>query len=231
MKGLSKSPKLYDLIVELPELEMEGKLIIHFIWIAVTRMIAEGTIFLSRGAVSTSNMALENFLRSLPLNQMAFALQRNLRSQVEDWLADDNWEFTDTKNWFHKVFTKPKGSWVWCPPLALGKITVELLCEVKHMYSESRHVFLCRTLMEQQWGRMLPRVADACFTFKRKSCLWNRALHKPLTIAFITPLLSSDPWKLSRHAHLSEWEHSLGNMRHSNTKVVRDYMRKLWVSS
>ena len=86
---------------------------------------------------------------------------------MEGWLVDDDWEFTDIKDWFHKVFNKPKGGWVWCPPLALGEIAVELLCEVKYMHPESRHVFLCPTLMKQQWGRMLSKVANTRFTFKQ----------------------------------------------------------------
>ena len=45
-KGSSKSPKLHDLIVELQQLQMEGILIIYFIWIAGTRMISKGTIAL-----------------------------------------------------------------------------------------------------------------------------------------------------------------------------------------
>ena len=48
-KGLFKIPKLHDLIVELLKLEMEGKLIIHSIWIAGTQMISQGTDALSRG--------------------------------------------------------------------------------------------------------------------------------------------------------------------------------------
>ena len=191
-------------------------------------MIAQGTDTLSRGAVLTSSMVVEQLLRSLPLNQTALELQRNLRTQVEGWLEDDDWEFTDTKDWFHKVFTRPKGSWVWCPPPALGKIAVELLCEVKHMYPESRYVFLCPTLMEQHWGRILSRVADTRFTFKLKSCLWNKTLHKPLMIAFIAILLSSAPWKLSQHAILAKWEYFLCKMQHSNTEVVQDHIREFW---
>ena len=48
-KGSSKSPKLHNLIVILQKLEMEGMLIIHFIWIADTRMILQGTDALSEG--------------------------------------------------------------------------------------------------------------------------------------------------------------------------------------
>ena len=92
---------------------------------------------------------------------------------------------------------KTKGQLDLVPPLALRKIAVEQLWAIKHMYPESQHILLCPTLMKHQWGRMLSRIADKCFIFKRNSCLWNKDLHKPLTIAFIAPLLSSAPWKLS----------------------------------
>ena len=84
--------------------------------------------------------------------------------------------------------------------------------------------------MEHQWGKALSRIADTRFTFARKSCLWNKDLHEPLTIAFVAPLLSSAPWKLSRLPSLAEWERRLLNMRHTDTEVVRDYMREFWMS-
>ena len=142
-------------------------------------------------------MAVDQFLRSLPLNKTAFELQENLQSKVKGWLVDNNWEFTVTKDWFHRVFTKPKGSWIWCPPPALGKIAIDQLCKVKHMHPESRHIFLCPTMMEQQWGKTLSKIADTRFTFARRSCLWNKDLHVPLMIAFVVPLHSSAHWKVS----------------------------------
>ena len=81
-KGSSKNPKLHDLIVVLWKLQMEGMLIIHFIWISGTRMILQGTDAFSRGEVSTSEMSVDKFLESLPLNKTAFVLQGNLRSKV-----------------------------------------------------------------------------------------------------------------------------------------------------
>ena len=230
IRGSSKSPKLHDLIVELRKLQMDGALIIHFIWIAGTRMIRQGTDALSRGLVTTRNMSVDRFLRSLPLNKTAFELQDNLQSQVKGWLEDDDWEFTETKDWFYNVFTNPKGSWVWCPPPALGRIAIDQLCEVKHMHPESRHIFLCPTLMEQEWGKALSKIADTRFTFGRKSCLWNKDLHEPLTIAFVCPLLSSAPWKVSRLPSLANWERRLFEMPHKDTVDVRDYMREFWMS-
>jgi hypothetical protein len=48
-KGSSKNSKLHQLILGLQKMEMEGELIIHFVWIAGKRMIAQGTDGLSRG--------------------------------------------------------------------------------------------------------------------------------------------------------------------------------------
>ena len=149
---------------------------------------------------------------------------------MQGWLEDDDWEFTETKDWFYNVFTKPKGSWVWCPPPALGRIAIEQLCEVKHMHPESRHIFLCPTMMEEQWGKTLSKIADTRFTFGRRSCLWNKDLHEPLTIAFVCPLLSSAPWKVSRLPSLANWERRLFEMPHKDTVDVRDYMREFWMS-
>ena len=175
-------------------------------------------------------MAVDKFLRSLPLNKTAFELQENLQSKVKGWLVDNDWEFTVTKDWFHRVFTKPKGSWIWCPPPALGKIAIDQLCEVKHMHPESRHILLCPRMMEHQWGKALSKIADTRFTFGQRSCLWNKDLHEPLTIAFVCPLLSSAPWKVSRLPSLASWERRLLEMSHKNTADVRNYMREFWMS-
>ena len=192
-------------------------------------MIQQGTDALSRGEVSTGSMSSEKFLASLPLNKTAFERQKNLKDKVSSWLKGDEWEFTSTKDWFHKVFTKPKGAWVWCPPPALAKIAVEQMCEVKHAFPQSKHVFICPTLMEGQWGRMLGKLSDTKFTFKTKSCLWDLDMHESLTIAFVAPLLSRFPWKVARHPFLVKWEHELFKMQRQNTRVVRDHMLKFWV--
>jgi hypothetical protein len=42
-RGTSKSKTLFDLVLRLHKLEMEGKLFIHLIWVAGTQMIEQGT--------------------------------------------------------------------------------------------------------------------------------------------------------------------------------------------
>jgi hypothetical protein len=71
-RGSSKNSKLHQLILELQKMKMEGELIIHFVWTAGKRMIAQGTDGLSRGELSSGVMAGEDFLKYLPLNETTF---------------------------------------------------------------------------------------------------------------------------------------------------------------
>jgi hypothetical protein len=76
-KGSSKNSKLHQLILGLIKMEMEGELIIHFVWIAGKSMIAQGT-----DGLSSRVMAGEDFLKFLPLNETAFEREPRLESQV-----------------------------------------------------------------------------------------------------------------------------------------------------
>ena len=57
--GLSKGSKLHDCIEQLRKFQMEGNFIIHFIWIAATQMIDQGTNTLSQGELSIESMLAE----------------------------------------------------------------------------------------------------------------------------------------------------------------------------
>ena len=227
-KGSSSSSKLHELIVELRKMEMEGQFIIHIIWVAGTRMIKQGADALSRGEFSNPAMVGPKFLDLLPLNETAFQRQGTLRSMVKGWLNDD-WHFTTTTDWFHKVFTEPEGSWVWAPPPALAKIAVEQMCEVIHVFPKSRHVFICPSLLKGYWEKMLSKAADSVFEFKTMSSVWRKDMHEKLTIAFVAPLLSRAPWKVSRSPFMARWTDKLCEMQFKNSAVVRDHMRKFWV--
>ena len=66
------SPYLHAIVLELRKIEMEGLLIIHFVWFSGKRMIAQGTDGLSRGDLTSGVMAGQDFLRFIPLNETAF---------------------------------------------------------------------------------------------------------------------------------------------------------------
>ena len=134
---------------------MAGKLIIHFIWIAGTRMIAQGTDGLSRGEFSSGVMAGGPFLKFLPLNETALERVPHLKTIMNGWLPGQDWKFATTQDWFHEVFKDPNGSFVWSPSPALARIAVDQLCEVKHIFPNSRHVLICPALMTGYWRKQL----------------------------------------------------------------------------
>jgi hypothetical protein len=67
-RGTSSSKTLFDLVLRLHRLEMTGKLFIHLIWVAGTRMIAQGTDGASRGDLSNGVMSGKDMLDFVPLD-------------------------------------------------------------------------------------------------------------------------------------------------------------------
>ena len=55
-RGLSQSFQLHEMILELRKMELDGDLIIHFIWISEKQMIAQGTDGVSRANLSSGVM-------------------------------------------------------------------------------------------------------------------------------------------------------------------------------
>ena len=55
-RGLSQSCLLHEMILDLRKMELDGELIIHFIWISGKRMIAQGTDGVSRADLSSGVM-------------------------------------------------------------------------------------------------------------------------------------------------------------------------------
>lgn len=162
-KGSSKSYPLHNLIVELKRLEMvEGWLIIHFIWIPGTQMIKYGINGLSRGDTSSGVMGGKEFLSLLPLNKSALDRQLNVKRTVLNWaMRPLEWTFATTEDCFGSVFDDPHGSWIWSPPPCLARVAIDQLCEVKHMFPASKHIFVCPTLMTGYWRKSLGKIADA----------------------------------------------------------------------
>ena len=228
-KGSSKSSPLHNLIVELKRLEMEGWLIIHFIWIPGTRMIEHGTDGLSRGDTSSGVMGGKEFLSLLPLNESALDRQLNVKRTVLSWTGHPlEWTFAVTEDWFGSVFDDPNGSWIWSPPPCLARVAIDQLCEVKHMYPASKHIFLCPALMTGYWRKSLGKIADAMVTLRPGSVIWKKEMLEPLTIAFVCPLLHRSPWRVRRMGFVDEWQSELRPLSYTSRTNVRSHMRKFW---
>ena len=85
------------------------------------------------------------------------------------------------------------------PPPALARTVLEQLCEMKHMFPNSRHVFICPSLMTGCWRKTLQKLADVTHSLSdcgksnqiKSNQIWGHAQFEPLTIAFVCPLLDS----------------------------------------
>ena len=84
---------------------------------------------------------------------------------------------------------------MWAPPPCLAQIAVEQLYEVKHMFRDSNHMFLCPLMMTDYWRKKLGKLADSMFILNSGSDDWPKSMYKSLIIAFDKPLLITRPWK------------------------------------
>jgi hypothetical protein len=208
-------------------MEMEGELIIHFVWIAGKRMIAQGTDGLSRGELSSGGMMGEDFLKYLPLNETAFEREPWLKSRIQGWVGTKDWKVATASDWFHGVFQDTNGAWIWAPPPVLAKIAVEQMCKAKHIFPNSKHVFVCPSLMTGYWRKQLGKLADTMITIAEgKEGVWTKEMYEPLTVAFVCPLLSARPWKAGRLDRVSNWERNMCKVQWTDTGAIRNHMRQ-----
>ena len=227
-KGSSTSLKLHQMILELRKMEMEGQFIIHFIWISGKRMIAQGSDGLSRGDFSSGVMNGQHFLDQLPMDESALERQPALKNKLLACLPGNDWKFATTEDWFYQVFQEPNGKWIWSPPPALAKIAIEQMCEAKHIFPNSSHVFICPALWTGAWRKTLGKVADSMFSMSAGSYLWPTAMFEALTIAFLSPLLTSSPWSVRRSEHVDAWAAQMCSMQYQNRRSFRSKMREFW---
>jgi len=138
------------------------------------------------------------------------------------------WKLARPKDWFYEVFLDPEGSWIWCPPPALAKIAVEQMCEVKHVFPQSRHIFICPSLMTGVWRKQLGKIADTQLSLAQGSTHWPEDMFDPLTIALLKPLLSCRPWKAGRITFVENWKEKVHAVYWNGAGTFRDHTRKFW---
>ena len=103
----SKSSRLHMMILELRKMELDGELIIHFIWILGMRMIAQGTDGVSCADLSSGVMGDQDFLKYLPLDETAIERQEGLAAELLSWPGKPGWKVASVEDWFDAVFTSP----------------------------------------------------------------------------------------------------------------------------
>lgn len=216
-KGSSSSRKLFDLVLRLKQLALHHGVILHFIHVAGTRMIQQGTDGLSRGDLDEGVMKHGGILEYVPLHLNALERQK----LISEWLPlfvfpsvhQKKVEFLTEADWFvrgHDIIGGSKnadgvwipdykdGTFIWLPPPAAGLLAVEQLRRARLKRENSTHVFIIPRLMSSEWKRQLFRVADLFLELPFDNIWKQTEQHEPLIIAFVFPFLSHSPWQLKR---------------------------------
>ena len=226
-KGTSSSRALLDIVFKLRRLEFSEGLKIHFIHIAGSRMIAQGTDGLSRGDLNEGVMRGLNMLSFVPLHMSALEGENNLKSWIQKWIfpslsKKEKIEFLSESDWFYRghdimggfknldnvwIPNFESGVFIWSPAPAAGQFAIEQLREARNKRTDSLHIVLIPRLFTSIWRRQLARVADLFITLPFLDNIWTKeSKHEPLTLAFIFPFLPFSPWQLKRTGAFLEME-------------------------
>jgi hypothetical protein len=215
-KGHSPSRLLNDLALRLRLLEMGGRVRIHMVHVAGTRMIRQGTDGLSRGDLTEGVMAGESMLDHVPLNESVLSRQPDLRAWVLSWLPTSNPTWLTTDQLFHEghglgaeaqdadgvwVPSEATDRWyIWCPPPALADIAVEELDVSRHKRSNLNHVMLLPRLTTYAWRKRLSKICDLVIEIPPGArSWWPASEHEPLLLGLTLCFSSSRPWQAKLH--------------------------------
>ena len=221
-KGSSSSPHLHELVLEVRKIEMKGLLKIHCVWFSGKRMIWQGTNGLSRGDLTSGVMAGEAFLKFIPLNETVFQRDKSMKSKLLSTLPGE-WRVSTKEDWFYRACNEPDVRWVWAPPPALAQTVLELMCEMKHMFPKSRHVFICPALMTGKWQKFLKKIAGVTLFLTPGNPVWASSQFEPHINSFICHILDSCRLPTSG-------EKKRPRMCWSDSHALRSHMRKLWAA-
>jgi hypothetical protein len=225
-KGTSPSRRLFDLVLRLRALQMNGQLALHVIHVAGKRMIAQGTDALSRGITTAGVMAGMEFSSFVPLHQSVQERQDPslLLTWVTSWAGDAFW--LTPEDWFvPKSVSTPC---VWTPPPAAADAALDQLGKWIHMRpSDTIHIFIAPRLMTSRWRKILGKMCDLVFTIPVGTDVWDLSQFEPLIVGISFPLIRHKPWRLRGTPMLESVERSLRALPQATHGWGRSLLREL----
>jgi hypothetical protein len=168
-------------------------------------------------------MAGDDYLKFLPLNERADERHGELMIWLKDNLPGEGWITPSEEQWFTEALRDPNGRYIWAPPPSIAYVAVEQLCESRHIYPGSSHVFLCSTLMTVRWRKELQKVSDLLFNIPVGSPIWPSTMFEPLTLSLTSPLLYDRPWIMQRDDWVAQRESHMREMLRSDREVGGSY--------
>ena len=214
-KGSSTSPLLHELILRLKRAEMEYGFSLHFVHIAGTRMIAQGTDGLSRGMLLEGVLTGQPMLSYIELARGAIERHPPLLEFIRSWTEEADLTPLTPEEWFveaHGIVGGAKddhGIWIpkhtlngrkylWAPPPVLADVCLEECLQAVHKRRDAFHIFVIPRLFTPAWSRLFHKLCDFVACIPVGSPHWPSNLHEPLWIGISLPFIRQRPWALRR---------------------------------
>ncbi len=228
-KGTSSSKKLFELVLKLRLIEMEGKMIIHVIHISGKRMIHCGIDGLSRGDTTdgiAAGITMDNYV---PLHLDCLERSPTVETWVQSWWPREDFGKLDTldeNDWF--IWDENKRNCLWTPAPAGGEASVEELGNWIHHTSERIHIYIIPTIWTCTWRKQLGKTCDLTVALPNVFSFWNLHQHfEPLTLAIFVPYLNREPWRMQSHPAVDILERKLREVQEDpDGSIVGNLLRE-----
>jgi hypothetical protein len=155
---------------------MTGRIKLHVIHVSGSRMIAQGTVGLSRGGYADGVMSGASMLSFVPLHLSALDRMPSLLPWIRTWCPDSTITPLTPEEWFwegHGLATDTPGTsstwhprpssqfvFLWTPAPAAASVAVDELSLSRLKRTHLLHIFLCPRLCTQLWRKKSFKVAD-----------------------------------------------------------------------
>jgi hypothetical protein len=246
-RGNSDSRPLFELILRLRQLDMEGSIRLHVTHIAGARMISQGTDGLSRGDLSAGVMVGESMLSFVPLHLSAMERSSTLLVWIRSWAPDPLISPLTPAEWFRRGHGLEGGAWnsdglwiptlapdrwfLWSPPPAIAASALQELGISRHKRPHLGHLVACPRLFTHKWRKILFKLADVVIELPAgcRPC-WGLSQHEPLLLAFLLPFSSNPPWQHRQSDRLLDLARTLRAVWNSPDHDERTILRQFFAS-
>ena len=230
-KGTSQSPKLFDLMLRLRKVEMDGELLLHVIHVAGTRMQEEGADGGSRGDLTQGAMAGRPVLDFVPLHLSALERSPEVEKWIRSWWDEKRGELESLtpEGWFEAGQTE--GCFLWSPPPAATDAVVDQLGEARHKRPYCTHVVVVPRLMTGRWRKKMSKEADIMIEIPSGTSFWPNAMHEPLILFICLPLCRYQPWSLRGTKYMGGLVRELREVWKNEPERGRDLLRELLIQT
>jgi len=241
--GTSTSKLLFQLILRLRKVEIEGGIHLILLHVSGKRMIQQGTDGLSRGSMNEGVMNKGSILDHVPLHVTSIETSPTLLGWIR-YITGIKWiRPLKEEEWFSDAYgvaggeENADGVWIpfyksktrlWVPPPAAAFVAIEQLYRARTLNQFQTHIFVCPKLHTHDWKRRLHRTADIVIEIPAITSFWKPNCFESLVVGFYFPYFRTEPWCHRGTQRMLELERTLRRMWKHQEKHAGSLLRKLF---